>query len=79
MEENVMLVLSRKVGEEIRIDGQIKVRIVKISGNRVRIGIDAPDDVQIVRQELNEWHESSVDTPQSTELTIDQTCAFAFN
>jgi carbon storage regulator len=79
MEENVMLVLSRKVGEEIRIDGQIKVRIVKISGNRVRIGIDAPDDVQIIRQELNEWNDSSVGTPQSTELTIDQTCAFAFN
>jgi carbon storage regulator len=74
-----MLVLSRKTGEEIQIDGQIKITVVKISGNRVRIGIDAPGDVHIVRQELDEWHESSVSATQPNELTIDQNCAFAVN
>jgi carbon storage regulator CsrA len=74
MEETVMLVLSRKVGEDICIDGQIKVTVVKIGGNRVKIGIDAPDDVQIVRKELNEWHGLSFDVPQPPESTVDQTC-----
>ena len=56
-----MLVLSRKVGETIDIDGQIKVKIVKISGNRVRVGIEAPNEVHIVRGELGEWSELSFD------------------
>ncbi len=47
-----MLVLSRKNGEAIRIDDQVTVKIVGISGNRVRIGICGPDHVSIVREEL---------------------------
>ena len=74
-----MLVLSRKVGEDICIDGQIKVTVVKIGGNRVKIGIDAPDDVQIVREELNEWHELSFGVPNPTELTVDQNCTFTLD
>ena len=54
-----MLVLSRKAGETIYIDGQIKVTVVRISGNRVRIGIDAPSQMRIVRNELNEWDDLS--------------------
>ena len=50
-----MLVLSRKVGETIEIDGQIKIQIVKLNGNRVRVGIEAPNDVHILRGELGEW------------------------
>jgi carbon storage regulator len=47
-----MLVLSRKVGEEILLSGGITVTLVRIDGNRVRIGIDAPDGVNIRRGEL---------------------------
>ena len=56
-----MLVLSRRAGESIDIGGQIKIQVVKIQGNRVRIGIDAPDDIQILRGELSEWSEFSFD------------------
>lgn len=47
-----MLVLSRKIGERIDIDGGITVTIVRIDGIRVAIGIDAPDEVKIMRREL---------------------------
>ena len=47
-----MLVLTRKVGEEIVIGEGITVSIVAIHGNRVRIGIDAPLGVTIRRAEL---------------------------
>lgn len=47
-----MLVLSRKSGERIHLGDDITIVVNKISGNRVSIGIDAPNDVQIVRGEL---------------------------
>ena len=49
-----MLVLSRKVGEKVVIDGNITVEIVRIQGNRITIGIEAPSDVKILRGELTE-------------------------
>ena len=59
-----MLVLSRKLGEEIVIDGQIKVTVLKVQGGRVRIGIDAPESVRVLRKELRnsaaeKWHDIS--------------------
>lgn len=48
-----MLVLTRKVGEEIIIDNNIRVTITQIKGDKVRIGIDAPSDVRIDRQEVH--------------------------
>jgi carbon storage regulator len=47
-----MLVLSRKVNESLVIDGHIKVSIVAIKGNVVRLGIDAPLEVQVMREEV---------------------------
>jgi carbon storage regulator len=47
-----MLVLTRKVGEQLVIDNRIIVQVVQINGNRIRIGIEAPPEVQIKRQEL---------------------------
>ena len=47
-----MLVLSRKVGEEILIGDNIKLVVNRINGNRVTIGVAAPDEVHIVRGEL---------------------------
>lgn len=47
-----MLVLSRKVGESVIIDGRIVVKIVRVDGEAVRIGIEAPSEVPIHRQEI---------------------------
>jgi carbon storage regulator CsrA len=49
-----MLVLSRKVGDKLVIDGNITVEVVKISGNRISLGIVAPSNVKILRGELTE-------------------------
>jgi carbon storage regulator len=47
-----MLVLSRKLGQSFRVANDVRVTIVKIDRNSVRIGIDAPDDVQVQREEI---------------------------
>jgi len=47
-----MLVLSRKEGQQIRIGDSVTVSVVQISGNRVKLAIDAPAEVGIVRGEL---------------------------
>ena len=47
-----MLVLTRKQGEQIKIDGRIEVTILSVQGHRVRLGIQAPNDVPVRRGEL---------------------------
>ena len=47
-----MLVLSRKPGEKIEIGNGITLSVVRISGNTVRLGIEAPQDVRVRRSEL---------------------------
>ncbi len=47
-----MLVLSRKPEESIIIGGNITVKILSVERNRVKIGIDAPEDISILRGEL---------------------------
>ncbi len=47
-----MLVLSRKFNQSIVIDGGIKITVVEIRGNRIRLGIEAPQEVGVMREEL---------------------------
>jgi carbon storage regulator len=47
-----MLVLRRKIGESIILDGVISISVLAVEGERVKIGISAPPDVTIVREEL---------------------------
>jgi len=47
-----MLVLSRKVGERIRVGDNIEVVVRAIEGNRIRIGVEAPKPVRVLRGEL---------------------------
>lgn len=55
-----MLVLSRKPGETILIGDNIKVTIVRIGPNTVRVGIDAPLNVIVLREELADDRTSNV-------------------
>jgi carbon storage regulator len=47
-----MLILSRKIGESIVIDGRIVVRIMRLDGDVVKVGIEAPLDIPVHRQEV---------------------------
>lgn len=47
-----MLVLSRKVGESIVINDTIRVTVLAVRANQVRLGFTAPNDVSIIREEL---------------------------
>ena len=58
-----MLVLSRKKDQQVVIDGQIKIEVLKIKGNIVRLGISAPEDVKILRGELK---------PFETEVEVEE-------
>ena len=49
-----MLVLSRKKDEKIIIGDQIKIMVIEIRGDKVRLGIDAPKEVSVHRQEVYE-------------------------
>ena len=56
-----MLVLTRKANEEILIGDNIRITLVRIKGNSVRIGIEAPREVRVVRGELEDEDSRSVD------------------
>lgn len=47
-----MLILTRKRGEAIRIGDKIRIVVTRIDHNQVRIGIESPDDVTILREEI---------------------------
>ena len=56
-----MLVLTRKVKEQILIGDDIKVTFIRCQGNKVRIGVEAPRDVRVVRGELKRLDETALD------------------
>ncbi len=49
-----MLILSRKSGESIVIDGRVHVKVVRVEGETVKIGIEAPSEVPVHRREVYE-------------------------
>lgn len=64
---SAMLVLSRKVGERILLGDDIRITVVRVSGGGVRLGIEAPADVAVVREEVINSKTSSAPT-----LAVDQ-------
>ncbi|HUE69762.1 MAG TPA: carbon storage regulator [Pirellulaceae bacterium] len=58
-----MLVLSRKATERIRLGDNIVVTVVRVSGDRVRLGIEAPPDVLVLRDELEPRPRPEADNP----------------
>ena len=63
-----MLVLSRKLNESIVIGDNIRIKVVGISGSQIRLGIEAPGDIKVMRQELLERDECLTDLPHSTQF-----------
>ena len=47
-----MLILTRKVGELIRIGDAVTVRVLEVRGSQVRLGVEAPADIRIFREEV---------------------------
>ena len=70
-----MLVLTRKLGEKVFIGHSITVTVVEVARNKVRVGIDAPDQVRIVRGELACWQEepAACDEPADSAFTRERT------
>jgi carbon storage regulator len=60
-----MLVLSRRAGERIQIGDSIEVTIVRISSGVVRIGIEAPSELSVVREEIQTGERQFRRTPQA--------------
>lgn len=65
-----MLVLSRKESQRIRLGDSIVVTIVKISGDKVRVGIEAPADVLVLRDELEARSDAARTAAASTAPAI---------
>jgi carbon storage regulator len=65
-----MLVLTRRPGQSIRIGPGVEIRIVRIEGDRVLIGIDAPRHVAVVRSELVEQVTSEVREASDTRARL---------
>lgn len=55
-----MLVLSRKQKERLKVGDSIVVTVVHVSGDRVRLGIDAPSDILVLREELDKTDTSGI-------------------
>jgi carbon storage regulator len=71
-----MLVLTRKLGESIAIDDHIKIRVVQIKGKQVRLGIEAPKDTKIHREEVylaiqNQNQESATTKPEGAKAVAE--------
>lgn len=58
-----MLVLSRKEGERIKLGDSIVVTVVGVSGDKVRVGIQAPSDILVLRDELQP-HKRQTELPK---------------
>ena len=66
-----MLIVSRKKNESIVIQGNIEVTVFEIQGDKVRIGIEAPNDIKIMRKELLEtenFNKEALQLPDKKEL-----------
>jgi carbon storage regulator len=64
-EGKTMLVLSRKMGEQIVISDNIKVTVLNLHGDRVQIGIEAPREVPVHRQEVRDRIQVEVEIERS--------------
>ena len=75
-----MLVLTRRLEEKIKIGDNIIVSILDIEGGAVKIGIEAPKEIQILRMEiLEQIRDENIEAAQKADLDIDQAAALFKN
>lgn len=67
-----MLILTRRVGETLMIGDAITVTVLGVKGNQVRIGVDAPRDVAVHREEIFDRIRREEDPDDTQELTRDE-------
>jgi carbon storage regulator len=60
-----MLILTRRVGESLMVGEEITVTVLGVKGNQVRIGIDAPKDVAVHREEIFQRIKNNDDSHES--------------
>lgn len=63
-----MLVLTRKLDESIRIGDEIRITVLRVKGNTVRIGIEAPKHVRVIREELQSHDPSGVSDEAASQV-----------
>jgi carbon storage regulator len=66
-----MLVLSRKKNESIVINNDIRIVVVEIRGDKVRLGVEAPREVPVHRNEVYEAIQNSTRQPESGDTPIE--------
>jgi carbon storage regulator len=64
-----MLILTRRVGETLMIGDEVTVTVLGVKGNQVRIGVNAPKDVSVHREEIYERIKREQDEDSSQEVT----------
>jgi len=61
-----MLILTRRIGESIIIGDNIDVAVLGVKGSQVRLGIDAPEDIPVHRQEI--WDKIQIEKSHAEEI-----------
>ena len=55
-----MLILSRKVGQSIVINGNVVVKVVRVDGDQIKLGIQAPESVKVNREEIQRQQDAGI-------------------
>ena len=80
-----MLILTRRMGESLIIDDDIKIKVLSIKGRQVRIGIDAPKEVAVHREEIykriqqeqgQDYENEDKDEDEDEDVNVNVTQAF---
>ena len=75
-----MLILTRRIGESVHIGDQVKVKVLTVRGNQVRLGIEAPREIKVNREEVvnprvKEQRNAPAQQPASSEATTSDAIA----
>ena len=73
-----MLVIGRKVGESILVSDNIKITIISLGGDKVGIGIEAPKEIPIMREELVETTLANLEASEINKTSIEKDLALLF-